>query len=48
MLADGSDNLPVDCSRWTPLGMTYFLSEAGCPIEVIKTGSWGNRAAPNG
>jgi SAM-dependent methyltransferase len=38
-------DFPVDCSRWTPLGMKYFLSEAGFPIEAIKNGSWGNRAA---
>ena len=38
-------DFPVDCSRWTPLGMRYFLSEAGFPIEAIQSGSWGNRAA---
>jgi SAM-dependent methyltransferase len=38
-------DFPVDCSRWTPLGMKYFLSEAGFPIEAIKSGSWGNRVA---
>jgi SAM-dependent methyltransferase len=38
-------DFPVDCSRWTPLGMKYFLSEAGFPIEAIQSGSWGNRAA---
>jgi SAM-dependent methyltransferase len=38
-------NFPVDCSRWTPLGMKYFLSEAGFPIDAIQSGSWGNRAA---
>ena len=38
-------DFPVDCSRWTPLGMKHFLSEAGFPIEAIKIGSWGNRAA---
>jgi hypothetical protein len=25
--------------------MKYFLSEAGFPIDAIKSGSWGNRAA---
>jgi len=38
-------NFPVDCSRWTPLGMKYFLSEAGFPIDAIQSGSWGNREA---
>jgi SAM-dependent methyltransferase len=38
-------DFPVDCSRWTPLGMKYFLSEANFPIEAIRTGSWGNRTA---
>ena len=38
-------DFPVDCGRWTPLGMKYFLSEADFPIEAIHTGSWGNRAA---
>jgi SAM-dependent methyltransferase len=38
-------DFPVDCSRWTPLGMKYFLSEAGFPIEAIQSGSWGNRTA---
>jgi SAM-dependent methyltransferase len=38
-------NFPVDCSRWTPHGMKYFLSEAGFPVEAIQVGSWGNRSA---
>jgi SAM-dependent methyltransferase len=38
-------NFPVDCSRWTPLGMKHFLSEAGFPIDDIKVNSWGNRSA---
>ena len=37
-------NVPVDCSRWTELGMKHFLAECGFPMEVIKTGSWGNKA----
>jgi hypothetical protein len=37
-------NFPVDCSRWTPLGMKYFLADAGFPLETIQTGSWGNRS----
>jgi len=38
-------DFPIDCSRWTPVGMKYFLSEAGFPIDAIQIGSWGNRAA---
>jgi SAM-dependent methyltransferase len=37
-------NFPVDCSRWTALGMKYFLADAGFPLETIQTGSWGNRS----
>lgn len=36
--------VPVDCSRWTELGLKHFLAECGFPIEKIRTGSWGNRA----
>jgi SAM-dependent methyltransferase len=36
--------VPVDCSRWTELGMKHLLAECGFPIEKIRTGSWGNRA----
>jgi hypothetical protein len=35
---------PVDCSRWTELGIRHFLAEAGFDIANITTGSWGNRA----
>ena len=35
---------PVDCSRWTELGLKYFLAECGFPLEACRTGSWGNRA----
>lgn len=38
-------NHPVDCSRWTELGLKHFLAEAGFPLEGIETGSWGNRQA---
>jgi SAM-dependent methyltransferase len=31
--------VPVDCSRWTELGMKHLLA-----IEEIRTSSWGNRA----
>ena len=37
-------DVPVDCSRWTELGMKHLLAECGFPIETIKTDSWGNRA----
>ncbi|QEL18031.1 methyltransferase domain-containing protein [Limnoglobus roseus] len=36
-------NHPVDCSRWTELGMKHFLAECGFPLENIVTASWGNR-----
>lgn len=36
--------VPVDCSRWTELGLKHLLAECGFPIEKIQTGSWGNRA----
>jgi len=35
---------PVDCTRWTELGLKHFLHECGFPLEHIRTGSWGNRA----
>lgn len=35
---------PVDCSRWTELGIKYLLVEGGFDLKKIKTGSWGNRA----
>lgn len=34
---------PVDCTRWTELGLKHFLHERGFPLEGIQTGSWGNR-----
>lgn len=37
-------NHPVDCSRWSEVGMKHFLAECGFPLENIVTGSWGNRA----
>lgn len=36
---------PIDCSRWTELGLKHLLAEGGFPIEQIQTGSWGNRAS---
>ena len=37
-------DVPVDCTRWTELGMKYFLAENGFPLEQIRTWSWGNQA----
>lgn len=37
-------NYPVDCTRWTELGLKHFLHECGFPLDSIKTGAWGNRA----
>ena len=33
---------PTDCSRWTETGMRHLLAECGFPIDLIRTGSWGN------
>jgi SAM-dependent methyltransferase len=35
---------PIDCSRWTELGMRHLLAEGGFDMDRITTGSWGNRA----
>jgi len=35
---------PIDCTRWTEVGLFYLLQECGFPAHEIKTGSWGNRA----
>ena len=32
---------PVDCSRWTELGLKHFLAECGFPLDSIVTGSLG-------
>lgn len=37
-------NDPVDCSRWTEVGIRHFLAEGGFHLDRIRTGSWGNRA----
>jgi SAM-dependent methyltransferase len=37
-------DIPIDCSRWTPLGMKHFLEEAGFPLDRIQTFGWGNKA----
>jgi SAM-dependent methyltransferase len=38
-------DFPVDCSRWTEIGMKYLLADAGFDLGHIKTWSWGNRGA---
>jgi SAM-dependent methyltransferase len=35
---------PVDCSRWSELGLKNLLIERGFNGDHIVTGSWGNRA----
>lgn len=35
---------PIDCSRWTEQGLSYFLQECGFPGDAVRTDSWGNRA----
>jgi hypothetical protein len=35
---------PIDCSRWTPTGIRYFLAECGFPLDGVNAYSWGNRA----
>ncbi len=37
-------NYPVDCSRWTELGLKHLLAEGGFDLNNIITGSWGNKA----
>ena len=37
-------HFPVDCSRWTELGMKHLLAECGFDLDAVRTGSWGNRA----
>lgn len=40
-------NDPIDCSRWTETGLKYLLAECGFQLNLIQTGSWGNRACIN-
>lgn len=35
---------PVDCSRWTQLGLNRLLQESGFEADRVTTASWGNRA----
>lgn len=34
---------PIDCNRWTEIGLSCLLQEAGFPEAGITTKSWGNR-----
>ena len=36
---------PLDCTRWTPTGMRYFLAECGFSFEKIQVYSWGTGVA---
>jgi SAM-dependent methyltransferase len=36
-------NCPVDCTRWTELGLKHLLAEGGFRLQDIETNSWGNR-----
>jgi len=36
-------NEPMDCWRWTELGLKHLLAEGGFDLKKIRTGSWGNR-----
>jgi SAM-dependent methyltransferase len=36
-------NYPIDCSRWTEIGLKHFLAECGFLLDNIQTASWGNR-----
>lgn len=40
--------VPIDCSRWTPDGLSYLLQECGFAAEDIDAKSWGNRACVTG
>jgi SAM-dependent methyltransferase len=39
-------NYPVDCTRWTPLGLEYLLHE--CGFSNVGTGAWRNRSCIRG
>ena len=40
--------VPIDCSRWTPLGLSYLLQECGFEDKNIQTDAWGNRSCVKG
>jgi hypothetical protein len=35
-------NYPIDCTRWTAIGLKYFLTECGFEFNNIYADSWGN------
>ncbi len=37
-------NDPIDCTRWTDIGLRYYLEEVGFSPSEIYTESWGNLA----
>lgn len=37
-------DFPIDCSRWTELGLYYLLENGGFSSQNIQTYSWGNKA----
>jgi hypothetical protein len=37
-------NHPIDCTRWTPTGLKYFLESVGFKEDRITVGAWGNRS----
>lgn len=34
---------PVDCSRWSDVGLRHFLEEGGFALEDIQVWCWGNK-----
>lgn len=40
--------VPIDCSRWTPEGLSYLLQECGFNEKDIRAEAWGNRSCVKG
>lgn len=40
--------VPIDCSRWTPDGLSYLLQECGFEADDIEAHAWGNRECVKG
>lgn len=38
-------DVPLDCSRWTEMGMRYLLEDIGFDKDSMISGSWGNASA---
>jgi SAM-dependent methyltransferase len=36
---------PIDCTRWTALGLSFLLEDVGFKKGNIKVGQWGNKSA---